>query len=184
MKNMIQLYCELVLTDSIVKWCSKGNYLAICGLNRNPKKPKSYCLYLIDSVKFNTVQCFENLVSKIVEMKFYDEDKYLFCLMENSFIMGIPKVSLVFPCWHAAKHMPHVLEDLQAQTFKDFEAILVNDGDDSQIPAMEEIAAKDNRIRIINRPDNGGASSARNSGMDIAKSPWIIFPDPDRQILF
>ena len=89
MKNMIQLYCELVLTDSIVKWCTKGNYLAVCGLNRNPKKPKSYCLYLIDSIKFNTVQCFENLVSKIVEMKFYDEDKYLFCLMENSFIMGI-----------------------------------------------------------------------------------------------
>ena len=89
MKDLIHLYCEIYVEDAVVKWSTKGNILSICGLNRNPKKPKSYCLYILDSVKFNTIHCFENLVSKIITMKYYDEDKYLFCLMENSYIMGI-----------------------------------------------------------------------------------------------
>ena len=93
--------------------------------------------------------------------------------------MGTPKISLVFPCWHAAKHMPHVLEDLQAQTFPDFEAILVNDGDDSQVEAMEQIAAKDHRIRIVYRKENGGLAAARNSGTDAVTTPWVTYPDPD-----
>ena len=88
MKDMIHLYCELNVSDSIVKWSTKGNYLSICGLNRNPNKPKSYCIYLVDYVKFNTVHCFENLISKAKDIKFFEEDKYLFCLMENSYIMG------------------------------------------------------------------------------------------------
>ena len=90
-----------------------------------------------------------------------------------------PKLSLVFPCYHAAQHMPHVLEDLQAQTFADFEAILVNDGDESQVEAMEQIAAQDSRIRIVHRSENGGPSAARNSGTDAVNSPWVTYPDPD-----
>lgn len=90
-----------------------------------------------------------------------------------------PKVTLVFPCWHAAQHMPHVLEDLQAQTFKDFEAILVNDGDESQVEAMEQIAAQDRRIRIVHRQQNGGVAAARNSGTDVVTTPWVTYPDSD-----
>ena len=89
MKQKIKLYCDLDIYDSNIKWSSKGDLLAICGMNRNPYKPKSYCLYFVDSIKFNTIHCFENLISKVIKMKFYDEDKYLFCLMENSFIMGL-----------------------------------------------------------------------------------------------
>ena len=88
MKDFIQSYCELLVSDSIIKWSIKGNYLAICGLNRNPEKPQSYCLYLVDSIKFNTIQCFENLICKIVDLKFYEEDKYIFFLFENSYMMG------------------------------------------------------------------------------------------------
>lgn len=89
------------------------------------------------------------------------------------------KVSLVIPCWHAAQHMPHVLEDLQAQTFKDFEAILVNDGDDSQVESMELIASKNSRIRIVRLYQNSGVSAARNAGTDIAQAPWVGYADPD-----
>ena len=89
LKNKIHLYCEFNVADSIVKWNSKGNLLVICGLNRNPKKPKSYCLYFIDPVKFNTIHVFENLRNKAKDMKFIDEDKYLFCLLDNSYIMVI-----------------------------------------------------------------------------------------------
>ena len=93
--------------------------------------------------------------------------------------MSQPQVSLVFPCWHAAQHMQHVLEDLQAQTFKDFEAILVNDGDDGQVEAMEAIAAQDSRIRIVNLPQNSGVAAARNAGTDAVTSEWVTYPDPD-----
>ena len=93
--------------------------------------------------------------------------------------MTQPKLSLVFPCYHAAHHMQHVLEDLQAQTFKDFEAILVNDGDDSQVEAMEQIAAIDCRIRVVQQKQNQGVSAARNAGLDAVKAPWVIFADPD-----
>ena len=93
-----------------------------------------------------------------------------------------PKVTLVFPCWHASKHLPHVLEDLQAQTFKDFEAILVNDGDDSQMEAMEKIAACDNRIRIVSLIQNSGIAAARNAGTDAATSQWVTYPDPDDRL--
>lgn len=93
--------------------------------------------------------------------------------------MKTPKVSLVFPCWHAAQHMPHVLEDLQAQTFIEFEAILVNDGDDSQTEAMEAIAAKDDRICIIRLEQNSGVAAARNAGTNAATTNWVTYPDPD-----
>lgn len=90
-----------------------------------------------------------------------------------------PKLSLVFPCWHAAQHMQHVLEDLKAQTFPDFEAILVNDGDDSQNEVMEQIAAQDRRIHIIRIQQNSGVAVARNAGTDAATTEWVTYPDPD-----
>ena len=62
----------------------------ICGLNRNPRlKKKSYCLYFVDTKTFNTINCFENLFNKVEKLKFIDNDRYLFCLFSNSFIMGI-----------------------------------------------------------------------------------------------
>lgn len=93
--------------------------------------------------------------------------------------MEVPKVSLVFPCWHATKHLEHVLADLQTQTFKDFEAIFVNDGDDSQMEAMKAIAAQDSRIHIVNLPQNSGVAAARNAGTDAATTEWVTYPDPD-----
>ena len=89
LKDKIHLYCQFDVEDSSVKWSTKGDLLIICGLNRNPNKPKSYCLYFIDSIKFNTIHVFENLKNKAKDIKFIDEDKYLFCLLDNSYIMGI-----------------------------------------------------------------------------------------------
>ena len=89
LKDKIHLYCELDVADSLVKWSTKGDILIICGLNRNPKKPKSYCLYFLDSRRFNTIHVFENLKNKTKEINFIDEDRYLFCMLQNSYIMGI-----------------------------------------------------------------------------------------------
>jgi glycosyltransferase involved in cell wall biosynthesis len=75
--------------------------------------------------------------------------------------------------------MEHVLEELQAQTFTDFEAILVNDGDDNQLEAMEAIADKDSRIRIVSLSRNSGVAAARNAGTEVASTNWVTYPDPD-----
>lgn len=75
--------------------------------------------------------------------------------------------------------MSHLFEDLQAQTFTNFEAILVNDGDDSQIEIMEQIAAQDSRIKIVRLKKNSGVAAARNAGTDTAQAPWVGYADPD-----
>lgn len=66
---------------------------------------------------------------------------------------------------------------------KDIEIILVYDGSTyrSQI-LCDEYSAKDNRIRVLHKK-NGGLSSARNSGVQIAKSDYILFVDGDNCIL-
>ena len=90
LREEITTFCEFDVTDSILKWSNKGDYLVICGLNRNPRlKKKSYCLYFVETKTFNTINCFENLFNKVKIMKFIDNDRYLFGLFNNSFIMGI-----------------------------------------------------------------------------------------------
>lgn len=66
-----------------------------------------------------------------------------------------------------------------AQTFTDFELILVNDGTRDRCPEiMDEYAARDARIRLVHK-ENGGLSSARNAGLDIARGEYIVFVDSD-----
>jgi glycosyltransferase involved in cell wall biosynthesis len=66
-----------------------------------------------------------------------------------------------------------------AQTFTDFEIILVDDGSPDECPQIcDEYAAKDSRIAVIHK-ENGGLSSARNAGMKKAQGKYIIFLDSD-----
>ena len=90
LREEIAVFCELEVADSILKWTNKGDYLVICGENRNTKlKKKSYCLYFVETKTFNTINCFENLLNKVKKIKFIDNDRYLFCLSSNSYIMGM-----------------------------------------------------------------------------------------------
>ena len=78
------------MSESIVKWSDQGDYLVICGVNRNKRlKKKNYCLYFVDTKHFNTFNVFENLINKVIKLQFIDNDRYLFCLLSNSYIMGI-----------------------------------------------------------------------------------------------
>ena len=87
--NIVVPFCNLDVVDPIVQWNEKGDYLVICGENKIIRKQKSYCLYFIDAKNFNTINVFENLIFKITKLKFIDNDRYLFCLSENSFILGM-----------------------------------------------------------------------------------------------
>jgi glycosyltransferase involved in cell wall biosynthesis len=71
------------------------------------------------------------------------------------------------------------VNSLVNQTFKDIEIILVNDGStDKSGKIIEEIASNDYRIKVIHQK-NGGSSSARNKGIELASSKYIMFVDSD-----
>ena len=90
-----------------------------------------------------------------------------------------PLVSIVVPVYNAAPYLQQCVGSLTAQTLKEIEIILINDGstDDSLVVCVG-LAATDDRIRLIDKP-NGGVSEARNDGLRAATGEYIGFVDPD-----
>lgn len=89
------------------------------------------------------------------------------------------RVSVIVPVYQVEQYLPRCLDSILAQTFTDFELILVNDGTKDDSPRiMQEYAQRDGRIRQIHK-ENGGLSSARNAGLDIARGEYIAFVDSD-----
>lgn len=93
--------------------------------------------------------------------------------------MKQPKFSVIVPVYKAESYLCNCVDSILAQTITDFELILVNDGspDNSGI-ICDEYAAKDNRIKVLHKK-NGGASDARNYGLDKAIGNRICFVDSD-----
>lgn len=97
--------------------------------------------------------------------------------------MKEPEISLIIPVYNGEKHLPELFECVKNQTFKNFELILVNDGSsDRSLDICTSFAQEDERVRLIDKP-NGGASSARNAGLNAARARWIVFADCDDLIL-
>ena len=93
--------------------------------------------------------------------------------------MTKPQISIIIPVYNAEKYLRKCIESVIAQTYKDWEAILVNDGSkDSSLAICQEYADKEERIRVIDK-ENGGVSSARNRGLAVARGEWITFMDSD-----
>ena len=91
----------------------------------------------------------------------------------------MPKVSIIVPVYNTEKYLARCIDSILAQTFTDFELILVNDGSkDNSGKICDEYAQKDSRIVVIHK-ENGGVSSARNKGIDVAQGEWISFVDSD-----
>lgn len=90
-----------------------------------------------------------------------------------------PRVSIIVPVYGAELTLARCLEGLLAQTFSDFELLLVDDGSkDGSGRLCDEYAAKDKRVRVFHK-ENGGVSSARQFGLEHAKGDYIIHADPD-----
>ncbi len=88
-------------------------------------------------------------------------------------------ISIIVPVYNVEKYLHRCIDSLLAQTFSDFEILLVNDGSkDNSGMICDEYARKDSRIRVFHK-ENGGVSSARNMGLDNAKGDWIAFCDSD-----
>ncbi len=94
----------------------------------------------------------------------------------------MPKISVIVPVYNAEKWLNRCVDSILAQTFTDFELILVNDGStDTSGQICDSYAATDQRIRVIHKP-NGGVSSARNAGINIATGSLIAFVDADDSV--
>ena len=91
----------------------------------------------------------------------------------------MPLISIIMPVYNAEQYLASSIESLLAQTVKDFELLLINDGSkDGSLAICREYEARDSRIRVFDKP-NGGVSSARNMGLDEAKGEWLMFVDSD-----
>ena len=91
-------------------------------------------------------------------------------------------ISIIVPVYKAERFLNACIASILAQTFTDFELILVDDGSPDSCPALcDAAAAKDSRIRVIHKK-NGGQSTARNAGLDAAHGEWIAFVDSDDTI--
>lgn len=93
-----------------------------------------------------------------------------------------PKISIIVPVYKVEPYIHKCIDSILNQTFKDFELILVDDGSPDRCGEIcDEYAKKDNRIVVIHK-ENKGVSSARNTGIQIAKGEYIAFVDPDDYI--
>ena len=91
-------------------------------------------------------------------------------------------ISIIIPVYKAEKYLHRCVESILAQTFTDFELLLVDDGSpDRSGDICDQYAAADPRVRVFHKP-NGGVSSARNLGIDNARGEWITFVDADDYI--
>lgn len=95
----------------------------------------------------------------------------------------MPLISVIVPVYKVEPYLHRCVDSILAQTFTDFELILVDDGSPDTCGAIcDEYAAKDARIHVIHQA-NGGLSAARNAGIDWAfqnsDSRWLAFIDSD-----
>lgn len=93
----------------------------------------------------------------------------------------LPKISVVIPCYNHGAFLQETLDSLQAQTFSDFEIVVVNDGstDEATIVMLQNLSLANTRVfHTINR----GVSAARNRGIAEARGEYILPLDADDKI--
>ena len=92
-------------------------------------------------------------------------------------------ISVIVPVYKVEKYLRACIDSILAQTYRNFELILVDDGSPDNCGAIcDAYAAKDPRVRVIHQ-ENMGLSGARNTGMDAARGEYITFVDSDDLIL-
>jgi glycosyltransferase involved in cell wall biosynthesis len=98
--------------------------------------------------------------------------------------MNVMKVSIITPSYNSALYIKNTIASVQAQTLRDWEMIIVDDGSiDNSADIIRDIAINDSRIKLIQK-ENGGSASARNVGLQQAKGDYIQFLDADDTIAY
>lgn len=92
-------------------------------------------------------------------------------------------ISIVVPVYKAEQHVGRCVDSILAQSFTNFEIILIDDGSPDRSGIIcDEFAKSDERIRVIHKK-NGGVSSARNAGIEVSSGEWLCFVDSDDYIV-
>ena len=98
-------------------------------------------------------------------------------MMKNK--TGTPLISVIVPVYNLEKYLVRCIESIIGQTYKNLEIILIDDGStDTSVQIIDEFKKKYNRIKVIHK-ENGGESSARNTGLRMATGEYIAFCDCD-----
>lgn len=91
-------------------------------------------------------------------------------------------ISVIIPVYNVEQYLDRCVQSVLNQTYRNLEIILVDDGSPDRCPQMcDEYARLDSRIRVIHK-ENGGQSSARNRGLNVASGNYIGFVDSDDYI--
>ncbi len=89
------------------------------------------------------------------------------------------KISVIVPIYNVEQYLPKCVDSILNQTYRNLEIILVDDGSTDASPKLcDEYAQKDPRVVVLHK-ENGGASSSRNAGLDMASGEYIAFVDSD-----
>ena len=95
----------------------------------------------------------------------------------------MPQISIIVPVYKVEPYLHRCVDSILAQTFTDFELILVDDGSPDNCPAIcDGYAAKDARIHVIHQ-ENRGQSAARNAGIEKAQGRYLMFCDSDDYVI-
>lgn len=90
-----------------------------------------------------------------------------------------PRISVIVPVFQAEKYINRCLDSILAQSFTDFEVLLIDDGSkDNGGKICDDYASKDSRFRVVHKK-NEGVSIARQTGLDMAQGEYVIHADPD-----
>lgn len=89
------------------------------------------------------------------------------------------ELSIIVPVYNVKAYLRRCVESVIKQSYSDYEMILIDDGStDGSGPLCDDLAQQDKRIKVIHK-DNGGLSSARNAGIDIAQGKYLMLLDSD-----
>ena len=89
------------------------------------------------------------------------------------------KISVIIPVYNKIRYIATILQQVKAQSFTDFECLIIDDGSsDGSGAVCDAFAAEDQRFKVFHIP-NGGVSHARNVGLDAAQGEYITFIDAD-----
>lgn len=94
-----------------------------------------------------------------------------------------PLLSIIIPVYNVEKYISTCLDSILQQSFNNFELLLVDDGSNDHSGVIcDEYAQKDKRVHVIHK-ENGGVSTARNVGINIARGGWLYFVDSDDELI-
>jgi len=103
-----------------------------------------------------------------------------FLILHSSIERPVPKVTVIIPAHNRSRVLPRAIASVRAQTFADWELIVVDDAStDDTFAVAQRIAAEDGRIRVMRHERNQGVGPARNTAVAVAAGEWLAFLDSD-----